>query len=140
MNAPIIVTGIVEGPIDAASYAAKIRRPDCGGLALFEGSTRSPSDGKVVRQLEYETWPERASQQLAAMAAEAVQRWDLGGAVAVHSSGVVPIGSSSVVVAAAAGHRDAAFAAARWMIDTLKAEAAIWKKEVFDDGEAWVGI
>jgi molybdopterin synthase catalytic subunit len=140
MNDPIIVTGIVDGPIDAATYVAKIRRTDCGGLAVFEGSTRSPSDGKVVVQLEYEAWHERASQQLAEIGAEAVRRWDLGGAVAVHSSGVVPIGASSVVVAASAGHRDAAFAAARWMIDTLKAEAAIWKKEVFDDGEAWVGI
>jgi molybdopterin synthase catalytic subunit len=140
MTDPIIVTGIVDGPIVAAAHVDKIRRADCGGLAVFEGSTRSPSDGKVVHQLEYETWRERATQQLAEVAAEAVKRWDLGGAVAVHSSGVVPIGASSVVVAASAGHRDAAFAAARWMIDTLKAEAAIWKKEIFDDGEAWVGI
>ena len=140
MNDPIVITGLVDGPVGAAAHVAKIRRGDCGGLCVFEGSTRSPSDGKVVQRLEYEAWTDRAETQLARIAAEAVRRWDLGGAVAVHSTGEVPIGESSVVVAAAAAHRDAAFAAARWMIDTLQAEAAVWKKEVFDDGEAWVGV
>jgi molybdopterin synthase catalytic subunit len=83
---------------------------------------------------------ERAARQIRAFAEEAVTRYGLGGVVAVHRTGVVPIGEPSVVVAAAAPHRPEAFEAARALIDRVKDEAAIWKKEVFADGEAWVGL
>jgi molybdopterin synthase catalytic subunit len=137
---PIIVTDLTHERIDAGAVVAQIRREDCGGLASFEGSTRSPSDGRVVVELSYEAYEERARTQLSGLAAEAAERWGLGGVVAVHRVGVVPPGEPSVLVAASAPHREQAFAAARWLIDTVKAEVAIWKKEIFEDGEAWVGV
>ena len=106
---------------------------------MFEGMTRSASEGKRVLQLEYEAYEERAAKQLHELAIEATERWSLGGVVAVHRTGLVPIGESSVLVAASAAHRGEAFEAARWLIDTLKAEVAIWKKEIFESGAAWVG-
>jgi molybdopterin synthase catalytic subunit len=137
---PVIVTGVQAEPLDAAALVSKIRRPDCGGLVVFEGSTRSPTDGRNVLRLEYEAFDKRAIAQLDAFAREAAAHWRLGGVVAVHRVGLVPIGEPSVLVAAAAPHRAEAFEAARWLIDTVKAEAAIWKKEIFEGGEAWVGV
>ncbi len=137
---PVVVTGLSAEPIDAAALVARIRRADCGGLVVFEGSTRSPSQGRDVTSLEYEAYEERATAQLDALAREAAARYELGGVVAVHRTGPVPIGQPSVIVAASAGHRAEAFQAARWLIDTIKEQAAIWKKEVFQDGAEWVGV
>ena len=135
----MIVTGLSAEPIDAASLVAQVRRPDCGAVVVFEGTTRSPDGDRVVERLFYEAYDERAQHQLRAFAEQAVSRWSLGGVVAVHRTGDVPPGEPSVVVAAVAAHRAEAFEAARWLIDTIKAEAAVWKKEIFSDGESWVG-
>lgn len=137
---PIIVTAVTPDAIDVAATVARIRRPECGGLVAFEGSTRSPSGGKQVQRLEYEAWTQRAETQLRELAQEAAATFGLGGVVAVHRIGVVPIGEPSVLVAASSPHRAQSFEAARWLIDTIKEQAAIWKKEIFDDGEAWVGV
>ena len=135
----ILVTGLFETPLDVAELVASIRRPECGGLVAFEGTTRSPNHGRVVVRLEYEAYAERAEKQLRAIAEEAAERWGLGGVLAVHRTGTCEVGEPSVVVAAAAPHRPEAFEAARWLIDTIKADVAVWKKEIFEDGEAWVG-
>jgi len=136
----VIVTGLSTEPFDVRALTEQIRREDCGALVVFEGTTRSPNSGEPVLSLSYEAWPERAEPQLRDLAQRAVQHWDLGGAVAVHRTGEVAPGETSVVVAASAPHRDEAFAAARWLLDTLKAELAIWKKEITARGETWVGL
>ncbi|GAC1420155.1 MAG: molybdenum cofactor biosynthesis protein MoaE [Actinomycetota bacterium] len=136
---PIILSGLTADPIDVGALVQQIRREDCGGLVVFEGSTRTPSEnGEPVTRLDYEAYESRASEQLNALAGQAAQRFALGGVIAIHRTGPVPAGSPSVVVAAAAPHRAEAFEAARWLIDTLKAEVSIWKKEVREGGEAWV--
>jgi molybdopterin synthase catalytic subunit len=140
MNEPIVVTGLGVEPLDVRALTDRIRRPDCGAVVVFEGTTRSPSEGRDVLRLEYEAYEERAARQIREFAEEAVARYGLGGVVAVHRTGVVPIGEPSVIVAAAAPHRPEAFEAARALIDRVKDEAAIWKKEIFADGEAWVGL
>ena len=140
MNDPTIVTGLSDGPLDVVGLIKKIWRADCGAVVTFEGTTRSPNEGREVRLLEYEAYDERAEKQLRAFAEETVAEFGLGGVVAVHRTGVVPIGEPSVVVACAAAHRAEAFEGARKVIDRIKADAAIWKKEVFDDGDAWVGV
>lgn len=136
----MIVTGLSAEPLDVRALTDRIRRDDCGALVVFEGTTRSPNDGERVLRLSYEAWAEQAERQLRALAERAVERWELGGAVAVHRTGEVAPGRPSVVVAASAPHRDEAFAAARWLLDTLKAEVAIWKKEITARGETWVGL
>jgi molybdopterin synthase catalytic subunit len=137
----VIVTGLSPDPLDTAALVARIRRADCGGLVTFEGTTRSPSDGKVVTALSYEAYESRASAQLEQLAHGAIERFGVKGVVAMHRVGDVPIGEPSVVVACAAAHRAEAFEAARWLIDTLKQEVAVWKRELFEDGSAsWVGM
>ena len=135
---PIVVIGLSGESIDAEALAARIRRDDCGGLVVFSGTTRSPNHGHEVLALDYEAWEDRTPAQLERIAAEVIELHGLGGAVAVHRVGRVGVGEPAVVVAAAAAHRDAAFAGARDLIDRVKAEAWIWKKELRADGEVWV--
>jgi len=136
---PTIVTALSEGPLDVVSLIRQIWRADCGAVVTFEGTTRSPNEGREVKSLEYEAYEGRAQKQLRELAEEATAQFGLGGVVAVHRTGAVPIGQPSVVVAVAAAHRAEAFEGARWLIDRIKADVAIWKKEIFADGEAWVG-
>jgi len=137
---PTIVTALSEGPLDVVSLIRQIWRADCGAVVTFEGTTRSPNEGREVKSLEYEAYEGRAQKQLRELAEEATAQFGLGGVVAVHRTGAVPIGQPSVVVAVAAAHRAEAFEGARWLIDRIKADVAIWKKEIFADGEAWVGV
>jgi len=129
----VIVTGLSAEPLDVAALVARIRRADCG-------TTRSPSDGKDVARLSYEAFERRATEQLDALAREAIARFGVRAVVAMHRTGDVPVGEPSVLVACAAPHRAEAFEAARWLIDSLKRDVAIWKAEAFADGStSWVG-
>jgi molybdopterin synthase catalytic subunit len=140
LDGPVIVTGLEHEPLDVNALVQGIRRPDCGGLVVFEGTARAQSEGRTVLRLEYEAYERRAIPQLRALAEEVAARFSLGGVVAVHRVGVVEVCQPAVVVAAAATHRAEAFAAAQQLIDRTKSEVAIWKKEVFAQGHAsWVG-
>jgi molybdopterin synthase catalytic subunit len=140
VTAPVVIVSLSEDQLAVSDMIKQIVRDDCGAIVTFEGTTRSPSDGKVVRLLEYEAYEERALNQLKELANEAVDKFGLGGVAAAHRTGAVPVGEVSVVVSCVAAHRDQAFEGARWLIDRIKADAAIWKKEVFEDGERWVGV
>lgn len=135
---PVVVVGLSAGPIDVDALVASVRRDDCGGLVVFEGTTRSPNHGHEVVSLDYEAWEDRTPAQLELIVEEVAHAHGLRGAVGVHRTGSVPVGETAVVVVAVAQHRDAAFAGARMLIDRIKAEAWIWKKEIRVDGEVWV--
>ncbi|MDY7105761.1 MAG: molybdenum cofactor biosynthesis protein MoaE [Actinomycetota bacterium] len=126
-------------PLDAAAAVAWVTRPDCGGIVLFSGTARDHSDGRPgVSRLEYEAYESQVEPRLAAIAQECRVRWpSLGRIVLWHRVGVVDLGDSAVIVAASAPHRDAAFAAARFAIDTLKSSVPIWKRETWEGGESW---
>ncbi len=132
---------ITSEPIDAdAVYRAVLRDRD-GAVVAFHGVVRDHSDGeRAVRYLEYEAYPEMAEAQMRAIGAEIERRWGLTDVAMVHRIGRVEIGEASVVVAVASPHRGEAFDACEYAIDTLKASVPIWKKEVFADGEVWVGL
>jgi len=140
MKDPIIVAGLSDEPLDVPRLVDEIRRPDCGGLVVFEGTTRSPNEGVEVQRLDYEAYEERAVAQLQAIAEEIAELHGCGGVVAVHRIGSVAVGQPSVVAAASAPHRDEAFAAARALIDRIKDEVYVWKKEITASGEHWVGV
>jgi molybdopterin synthase catalytic subunit len=127
-----------DTPLDAAALLAAVADPDHGGTALFVGTTRRETGVREVLELRYEAYEELALTELRAIAAEAGRSF--AAAVAVeHRLGAVAVGEPSVVVAASAGHRPAAFAACRYVIDELKARAPIWKQTVYADGTAtWV--
>lgn len=137
-----IRTEVTEQPLDPGALIAEAGDPSCGGLGVFVGTVRrSASSGAdaQVEALEYEAHPELAPAALEEIARRAQQKWDLTRVIAVHRTGRCPLGEPTVVVVCAAPHRAEALDACRWMIDTIKTEVPIWKKELYADGSAWVG-
>ena len=123
--------------LDTAFHAVCL--PECGGTALFVGTTRNHSQGHEVEVLEYEAYEELAAKELERVALAAVERHGLSAAYLAHRLGVVPVGEASVIVAASAAHRAEAFAGCRELIDELKRLVPIWKKERWAGGGHWVG-
>jgi molybdopterin synthase catalytic subunit len=115
-------------PLSLDSLVVRVRDPRAGALVTFQGVTRE------VDKLDYEAYVEMAEERIAAIAREAVERHGLCAAAVEHRVGEVPLSEPSVCVAASAPHRGEAFAGAREIIDRVKAEAPIWKKE----DERWV--
>jgi molybdopterin synthase catalytic subunit len=136
---PPVVVDIVEGKIDTEKLIAGISGPAAGGTAVFIGTTRTPSRGREVRYLEYEAYRPMAIKQMTAIAGTAHSRWPLAGVCAVHRIGKVDVGEASIVIVVSAVHRAEAFEACRFIIDAVKKDVPIWKKEVFADGHAWAG-
>lgn len=140
LSGPIIVAELSSETIDPEKVVDAIRRPDCGAVVTFEGRARSPSEGSVVTSLEYEAYEEHAVAQLRSLGAEAVRRFGLGGAAVIHRVGSLAPGELAMIVVTSAPHRGEAFDAARWLVERVKAEVAIWKKELTADGGRWVGL
>src|SRR3954451_6793830 len=133
---------IQPDPIDAAKVTAFVADARAGGIATFLGTTRAERnpDGRELIALDYEAYTDMASKQLRDLAAAARQRWPIVRLAIVHRTGRVALAEPSVVIAVATPHRADAFDACRWIIDTLKKDVAIWKKEVWSDGSGtWVG-
>jgi molybdopterin synthase catalytic subunit len=123
-------------PIDLAALQAT--SPADGALCLFAGIVRNENKGRAVLYLEYEAYEDMALALMEKIAAEARQRWPITDLRMVHRLGRLEIGEASVAVVVASPHRVEAFAACRFLIDTLKAQAPIWKKEYYADGSAWL--
>lgn len=109
-----------------------------GAVVTFEGVVRQDGGDAAVRELYYEAYELMAERRLAALAATAAERWPLTHIHVLHRLGLVPVGQASVRVIVAAPHREDAFAACRYLIDTLKTSVPIWKREDRADGSRWV--
>ncbi len=112
-----------------------------GATVTFTGVVRDHAEGRAVARLDYEAYAEAAEKAMADLAAEVAERWPALLAVWMeHRVGRLEIGDAAVVVAVSAPHRDTAFEAGRYAIDTLKATVPIWKHEHWADGGAhWPG-
>lgn len=110
-----------------------------GALATFEGWVRNHNEGRAVERLEYSSYPELAHREGARIMQEAMDRFELDGALARHRIGLLEIGGIAVWVGVSAAHRGAAFDACRYIIDEIKQRVPIWKKEHYSTGSAeWV--
>ncbi|MDR5704348.1 MAG: molybdenum cofactor biosynthesis protein MoaE [Armatimonadota bacterium] len=125
-------------PISVDEVLRSVAHPQAGAIVLFLGTVRDNSSGRHVHHLEYEAYQELALREMARIAAEAEERWDLRGITMVHRTGYLEVGEVSVAIAVSAPHRKDAFEAGKFLIDTLKQRVPIWKKEVWEGGEAWV--
>jgi len=130
---------LTEEPIDVAAVIAEVGDDGAGGVATFIGTVRNRSRGRTVHYLEYEAYGGMAEKVMAELAAELKQRHDLSEIAITHRVGRVEIGEPSVVIAVSAPHRAAALAACKEAIDTLKRTVPLWKKEVYEGGEEWLG-
>ena len=130
---------LVHEPIDTARLLAAVADAAAGANVLFLGTTRGVTEGVVTRSLDYEAHEPMALEQLARLRDEAVARHGLSACAIVHRLGSVPVGEASVAIAASAPHRRAAFAAAEWLMEEIKRDVPIWKREEADDGaKTWV--
>lgn len=153
---PFMRLELSEAPL-SDDLVAELRRtvPTAadGALVIFVGQTRESAGtpapgqesegarfvGRRVRSLEYEAFDAMVLAVLSAIGNEIGSRFGVHRLAIIHRTGTVPVGEASVVIAAAAAHRSAAFDACRYAIEELKARAPIWKSEHFDDGSVWLG-
>jgi MoaE-MoaD fusion protein len=129
---------VSSAPLSLDAAIAAVRGPDAGGIVVFLGTVRDASRGKRVRHLEYEAYAEMAESKMREIATTLETKHAPVRVALHHRVGDLVIGEIAVIVAAAAPHRDAAFAAARAAIDELKRVVPIWKKEYTDDGAVWI--
>jgi molybdopterin synthase catalytic subunit/molybdopterin converting factor small subunit len=130
-------TSISSEPIDEAAVVRTLAASEHGAVVTFVGRARDRSDdGREVLELEYEAYVPMAERVLAEIAAQAGERWDAAVGI-VHRVGLLPIGEAAVVIVCAAAHRDAAYQASRYAIETIKERLPIWKRERFADGSEW---
>ena len=124
-------------PVDRAQSWATV--PGCGAVVTFAGTVRDHAAGRPgVTELEYEAFDEQVEPKLRAIADDVRLKWPVVGRIAMlHRVGALAVTEAAVVVVVSAPHRDDAFDAARYCIDTLKATVPIWKKETWADGAAW---
>ncbi len=108
-----------------------------GAYVLFVGVVRDHAKGRKVTGLEYQVYAPMAEKQMARLVEEVQSRWNLKSAI-LHRYGAIPVDEAAVVVCVASPHRAEAFEACRWLIDTLKADVPIWKKEFAADGTYWI--
>jgi molybdopterin synthase catalytic subunit len=130
---------VTEEPLSLDELLREVSHPGAGAVVLFLGVVRDHNDGRDVRHLEYEAHVSAAEASMRRIAEHAQDRWPGTRVATAHRTGRLAIGEVSVLVAASAPHRAEAFDAARHVIDALKAETPIWKKEVFEGGEVWIG-
>ncbi|HEX3698498.1 MAG TPA: molybdenum cofactor biosynthesis protein MoaE [Polyangia bacterium] len=126
--------------LDLADVIRAVEGPDRGGIVTFTGAVRRHGQRTDVIRLEYEAYAEMAEQVLTDIADEIEREWP-GAHVAIHHRvGALSVGEMAVVIAVAAAHRAEAFDACRAAIDRLKRRAPIWKKEISETGEEWIGL
>ena len=125
-----------EAPIDRAALARALARANAGACVTFEGWVRDHNDGRSVRGLDYQAYAALAASEGAKILAEAKMKFAIADARCVHRVGALAIGDLAVWVGVSAAHRDAAFAACRYIIDEVKQRVPIWKNEHYADGES----
>ncbi len=124
---------------DATQLATLVRSDADGAICVFLGVARKYSRGREVVHLEYEAYPEMAERKMAEIGQEIKEKFGAERVAIFHRTGVLEIGEASVAIAVATPHRGEAFAACQYAIDRLKESVPIWKKEVWADGQQWIG-
>jgi len=129
---------LTEKQIDVLHVIQQAEAPEAGGVDVFIGMVRNATNGKEVEALEFEAYEKMAVSELEKIIQRAKEKWPVLKVAVSHAIGKRKIGELAVVIAVSAAHRDAAFHACRYVIDTLKETVPIWKKEIFENGEVWV--
>ena len=122
-------------PIDASAQRISLEDPAAGGCVTFEGWVRNHNEARQVTRLDYQAYGPLAEDEGEAILDEARSKFGLRAARCVHRTGALAIGEMAVWVGVSADHREAAFAACRWIIDEVKRRVPIWKNEHYADGE-----
>jgi MoaE-MoaD fusion protein len=130
---------LTQGPINLTSVVVEVVDEQAGAIATFLGTVRAQSRGREVVALEYEAYEEMAESVMREIAEDVEARYDLCKVAIAHRLGRVEVGETSVAIAVSAPHRQDALAACKDVIDTLKERVPLWKKELYEGGEEWIG-
>jgi len=130
---------IVNTPIDIGAAIDAVRSPTAGAVVTFVGTVRDNTRGRPVRQITYEVYEPMASRELDRVAADCEASFPDARIHVTHRYGILGVGEVAVVIAVASPHRESAFAACRAVLERIKTDVPIWKNELGEDGEAWVG-
>ena len=130
---------LVHEPIDIQSLTNGLRLPEDGAVVVFQGIVRNHSHGKKVCHLEYHAYESMALKKLEEIGCRTKKEFAIRDIAIVHRLGHLDPGECSVAIVVASAHRGPAFDACRLAIDTIKEIVPIWKKEVWEDGETWIG-
>jgi MoaE-MoaD fusion protein len=130
---------LIDRPIPIDQVIRDAADRSAGAIVLFLGVVRDNAHGRRVEYLAYEAYEALAKREMEKIAAAAGARWAISRIVIIHRTGRLDIGEASVAIAVSAPHRADAFAAGQFAIDSLKQTVPIWKKEVWEGGEAWIG-
>ena len=110
----------------------------CGGIALFVGTVRNSTQNKSVMRLDFSSYEPMAEKEMRKIAIQALEKFQISKIAIHHTLGNLQIGDIPVIISASSAHREAAFEACKYAIDSLKKSVPIWKKEYFEDGNVWV--
>jgi molybdopterin synthase catalytic subunit len=130
---------VTAEPLSLEAAVAEVADERAGAVATFTGTVRRQSRGREVELLEYEAYTEMAEETMTRIARELEQQYELCAVAIHHRVGMLGIGEASVVIAVSAPHRQDALAACKDAIDRLKETVPLWKKEVYEGGEEWIG-
>jgi MoaE-MoaD fusion protein len=130
---------LTHGPVNVTSVVVEVVDERAGAIATFLGTVRAQSRGREVVALEYEAYEEMAEEVMAELAEELRSRYELCKVAMAHRLGRVEVGETSVAIGISAPHRQDALAACADAIEALKARVPLWKKELYTDGEQWIG-
>jgi len=132
------MTLLTHDPLDADALTRSVASPLAGAVVLFLGTVRGLTGGEVTLALDYDGYAPMASAALDKLEADVRAKWPVIGVALAHRLGRLEVGEVSVAVAVSSPHRVDAFEAAKYAIDTLKADVPIWKKDIAPAGDAWV--
>jgi len=133
-----MLISITADPLDPQPFIEHVRRDESGAVAIFLGVVRNNNLGRRVLHLEYDAYPQMAEKKLRQVAEEIMSRWPISDIAIAHRTGRLRIGETSLVVVVSSPHRREAFEACQHAVNRIKEVAPIWKKEVWEGGEAWI--
>jgi molybdopterin synthase catalytic subunit len=133
-----VLIRITADPLDPQPLIEHVRRDESGAVAVFLGIVRNNNLGRRVLRLEYDAYPQMAEKKLRQVAEEAMSRWPITDIAIAHRTGRLEIGETSLLVVVSSPHRDEAFEACQQAVNRIKEIVPIWKKEVWEGGEAWI--
>src|SRR5687767_5379358 len=136
---PLDFFELTTAAIDVGQVARRVVPRECGATVTLDGYAREWTAGRKTLYLVYEAYDAMALTEMQRLGREAHKSFEIAHVGIVHRTGRLEIGETSVVIAVSAPHRRAAFEACEWIIKELKRTVPIWKKEVYEDGEEWVG-
>jgi molybdopterin synthase catalytic subunit len=133
-----MLTRVTPDPLATDEAVAAVSNPAAGAIGIFLGVVRDNNLGRRVNYLEYDAYPSMAEKVMAEIGAEAKEKFALEDVAILHRTGRLEIGEASLLVAVSTGHRAESFEAGHWIVNQVKKRVPVWKKEVWEDGEAWI--